>query len=69
MATAGSNPPRGRRAPDPELLARATLTLTEHAGLSRETVRRRLDEAFPACEAHRLLRRLDFHHTRAGSIC
>ena len=42
VATACSNPPAGRARWTLELLAGAMVKLTEHAGLSRETVRRRL---------------------------
>jgi transposase len=44
VATACSAPPAGRRRWTLELLAGAMVKLTEHAGLSRETVRRRLAE-------------------------
>lgn len=44
MATACSKPPAGRARWTLELLADAMVELTEHAGLSRETVRRRLAE-------------------------
>jgi transposase len=44
VATACSNPPEGRARWTLELLAGAMVKLTEHAGLSRETVRRRLAE-------------------------
>jgi transposase len=44
VATACSSPPAGRRRWTLELLADAMVRLTEHAGLSRETVRRRLAE-------------------------
>jgi transposase len=42
VATACSNPPAGRARWTLELLAGEMVKLTEHAGLSRETVRRRL---------------------------
>jgi transposase len=44
VATACSSPPAGRRRWTLELLADAMIRLTEHEGLSRETVRRRLAE-------------------------
>jgi transposase len=44
VATACSKPPAGRARWTLELLADAMVKLTEHAGLSRETVRRRLAE-------------------------
>jgi transposase len=44
VATACSNPPAGRARWTLELLAGEMVKLTEHAGLSRETVRRRLAE-------------------------
>lgn len=44
VATACSGPPPGRARWTLELLADALITLTEHDGLSRETVRRRLAE-------------------------
>jgi transposase len=44
VATACSNPPEGRKRWTLELLAGAMVRLTEHEGLSRETVRRRLAE-------------------------
>jgi transposase len=44
VATACSNPPEGRARWTLELLAGAMVRLTEHAELSRETVRRRLAE-------------------------
>lgn len=44
VATACSNPPQGRRRWTLDLLAGAMVRLTEHEGLSRETVRRRLAE-------------------------
>jgi transposase len=44
VATACSNPPEGRKRWTLELLAGAMVQLTEHEGLSRETVRRRLAE-------------------------
>src|SRR6266852_1926458 len=44
VATACSNPPPGRARWTLDLLADALITLTEHDGLSRETVRRRLAE-------------------------
>jgi transposase len=44
VATACSNPPEGRARWTLELLADAMVRLTEHADLSRETVRRRLAE-------------------------
>jgi transposase len=44
VATACSNPPRGRARWTLELLAGAMVKLTEHSSLSRETVRRRLKE-------------------------
>src|SRR5277367_6854479 len=44
VATACSNPPRGRKRWTLELLADAMVKLTEHESLSRETVRRRLAE-------------------------
>jgi transposase len=44
VATACSNPPEGRARWTLELLAGAMVKLTEHEGLSRETVRRRLAE-------------------------
>jgi transposase len=44
VATACSSPPAGRARWTLELLAGAMVKLTEHAGLSRETVRRRLAE-------------------------
>jgi len=44
VATACSKPPAGRARWTLELLAGAMVRLTEHAGLSRETVRRRLAE-------------------------
>jgi len=44
VATACSSPPQGRRRWTLDLLAGAMVRLTEHEGLSRETVRRRLDE-------------------------
>src|SRR6266478_4004696 len=44
VATACSDPPAGRARWTLELLAGALIKLTEHEGLSRETVRRRLAE-------------------------
>jgi len=44
VATACSNPPHGRKRWTLDLLAGAMVRLTEHQGLSRETVRRRLAE-------------------------
>ena len=44
VATACSSPPEGRARWTLELLAGAMVKLTEHQGLSRETVRRRLAE-------------------------
>jgi transposase len=44
VATACSRPPEGRARWTLELLADAMVRLTDHAELSRETVRRRLDE-------------------------
>src|SRR5277367_646157 len=44
VATACSSPPQGRKRWTLELLAGAMVSLTEHEGLSRETVRRRLAE-------------------------
>ena len=44
VATACSNPPQGRTRWTLDLLAGAMVRLTEHEGLSRETVRRRLAE-------------------------
>ena len=44
VATACAKPPAGRARWTLELLAGAMVKLTEHAGLSRETVRRRLAE-------------------------
>src|SRR4051812_31447118 len=44
VATACSNPPEGHKRWTLDLLADAMVRLTEHEGLSRETVRRRLDE-------------------------
>ena len=44
VATACSSPPAGRARWTLELLADAMVALTEHGGLSRETVRRRLAE-------------------------
>jgi transposase len=44
IATACSSPPRGRKRWTLDLLANAMVRLTEHKGLSRETVRRRLAE-------------------------
>ena len=44
VATACSKPPRGRARWTLELLAGELVTLTEHASVSRETVRRRLAE-------------------------
>ena len=44
VATACSKPPQGRARWTLELLAGAMVKLTEHDGLSRETVRRRLAE-------------------------
>jgi transposase len=44
VATACSKPPQGRARWTLELLAGQLVTLTEHAGVSRETVRRRLAE-------------------------
>ena len=44
VATACSSPPEGRARWTLELLADAMVKLTEHEGLSRETVRRRLAE-------------------------
>lgn len=44
IATARSNPPEGRKRWTQELLADAMVQLTEHEGLSRETVRRHLTE-------------------------
>ncbi len=44
VATACSSPPQGRKRWTLELLAGAMVRLTEHEGLSRETVRRRLAE-------------------------
>jgi len=45
VATVCSSPPTGRKRWTLELLAGAMVGLTEHEGLSRETVRRRLDAA------------------------
>jgi hypothetical protein len=42
VGTACSNPPKGHARWTLELLAGAMVNLTEHAELSRETVRRRL---------------------------
>ncbi len=44
VATACSGPPKGRKRWTLDLLAGARVRLTEHEGLSRETVRRRLAE-------------------------
>ena len=44
VATACSSPPQGRKRWTLDLLAGAMIRLTEHQGLSRETVRRRLAE-------------------------
>ncbi len=44
VATACSSPPQGRRRWTLDLLAGAMVRLTDHEGLSRETVRRRLAE-------------------------
>jgi transposase len=44
VATACSNPPEGRKRWTLDLLAGAIVRLTEHEGVSRETVRRRLAE-------------------------
>ena len=44
VATACSSPPQGRKRWTLDLLAGAIIRLTEHVGLSRETVRRRLAE-------------------------
>jgi transposase len=44
VATACSSPPKGRARWTLELLAGELVRLTEHAGISRETVRRRLAE-------------------------
>jgi hypothetical protein len=44
VATACSTPPAGRQRWTLELLAGEMIKLTDHADLSRETVRRRLDE-------------------------
>ncbi|MFX8358783.1 helix-turn-helix domain-containing protein, partial [Acinetobacter baumannii] len=44
VATACSTPPEGRARWTLELLAGAMIRLTEHPALSRETVRRRLEE-------------------------
>src|SRR5262249_44109570 len=44
IATACSDPPKGRKRWTLELLADAIVKLTEHQGLSRETIRRRLAE-------------------------
>src|SRR5271156_1299592 len=44
VATACSNPPKGRKRWTLELLADEMVRLTEHDGLSRETIRRRLAE-------------------------
>jgi len=44
VATVCSNPPEGRKRWTLDLLAGAMVRLTEHEGLSRETVRRRLAE-------------------------
>ena len=44
IATACSNPPEGRKRWTLDLLAGAMVRLTEHEGVSRETVRRRLAE-------------------------
>ena len=44
VATVCSSPPKGRKRWTLELLAGAMVRLTEHEGLSRETVRRRLAE-------------------------
>src|SRR5579872_6038287 len=44
VATACSSPPMGRRRWTLELLASEMVKLTDHADLSRETVRRRLAE-------------------------
>ena len=44
VATACSDPPRGRKRWTLELLAGEMVKLTDHAALSRETVRRRLAE-------------------------
>ena len=44
VATACSSPPHGRKRWTLDLLAGAMIRLTEHQGLSRETVRRRLAE-------------------------
>jgi hypothetical protein len=44
VATACSKPPAGRARWTPDVLASEMVKLTEHADLSRETVRRRLAE-------------------------
>ena len=44
VATACSNPPKGSKRWTLELLADEMVRLTEHEGLSRETIRRRLAE-------------------------
>jgi transposase len=44
VATACSDPPKGRKRWTLELLAEEMVLLTEHDGLSRETIRRRLAE-------------------------
>ena len=44
IATACSNPPEGRKRWTLDLLAGAVVRLTDHEGVSRETVRRRLAE-------------------------
>jgi transposase len=44
IATACSNPPQGRSCWTLKLLARQIVSLTEHEGISRETVRRRLTD-------------------------
>ncbi len=44
IATACSSPPKGRKRWTLDLLAGAMVRLTEHEGVSRETVRRRLSE-------------------------
>ena len=51
VATACSNPPAGRARWTLELLAGELVRLTEHASLSRETVRRRLAENDFACRS------------------
>jgi transposase len=44
VATACSNPPKGRKRWTLDLLAGEMVKLTQHEGLSRETIRRRLEE-------------------------